>query len=96
MTTADEWSVSGLCVTAHPDRLDEVERMIGGRRGFEVHARDRQTGKLVVVQERASVDHHRRGLRELQALQGVLTAELVLHYQEPTDPHDDNPPGGRS
>ena len=96
MTTANDWSVSGLCVTTRPERLDEIEELIDGRDGFEVHARDQRTGKLVVVQERTSVDEHRRGLRELQALPGVLTAELVLHYQGPADQRDENTTGGRS
>jgi nitrate reductase NapAB chaperone NapD len=96
MTSADQWSVSGLSVTVRPDRLAEVEQSIDERRGFEVHARDPQTGKLIVVQERGSVDEHRRGLRELQALPGVLTAELVLHYQEPAGQCDENTTGGRS
>ena len=60
--------------TISSDVLAEIEELIAGRDGFEVHARDPQTGKLVVVQERVSVDEHRRGLRELHALPGVLTA----------------------
>jgi nitrate reductase NapAB chaperone NapD len=83
-------------VTARPDLLVEVEQMIDGRQGFEVHARDPQTGKLVVVQERASIDEHRQGLRELQALPGVLTAELVLHWEDPAGQYDENTTGGRS
>jgi len=82
MTKIEEWSVSGLCVTARADRLVEIEEIIGARPGLEVHARDPQSGKLVVVQERATIEEHQRGLRELQALPGVLTAELVLHYQD--------------
>ena len=85
MTKIEEWSVSGLCVTARADRLAEIEETIKARPGLEVHARDPQSGKLVVVQERATIEEHRQGLRELQALPGVLTAELVLHYQDPGD-----------
>jgi len=85
MTKIEEWSVSGLCVTARADRLAEIEETIGGRPGLEVHARDPQSGKLMVVQERATIEEHRQGLCELQALPGVLTAELVLHYRDPGD-----------
>jgi nitrate reductase NapAB chaperone NapD len=84
MTTAD-WSVSGLCVTARPENLETVEAMLNRLPGTEVHARDPHSGRLVVVQERASIEDHRRGLRELQALPGVLCAELVLHFQDPDD-----------
>lgn len=83
MTRIEKWSVSGLCVTTRADHLAEVEETISSRPGLEVHARDPQSGKLVVVQERATIKEHRQGLRELQVLPGVLTAELVLHYQDP-------------
>ena len=96
MTKIEEWSVSGLCVTARADRLVEIEEIIGARPGLEVHARDPQSGKLVVVQERATIEDHQRGLRELQALPGVLTAELVLHYQNPGDRPDPTITGDRT
>ena len=92
--TATEWSVSGLCVTARPENLDAVEAMLNSLPGTEVHARDPHSGRLVVVQERASIEDHRRGLRELQALPGVLAAELVLHFQDPDDRHNTSIPGG--
>jgi nitrate reductase NapAB chaperone NapD len=96
MTKIKEWSVSGLCVTARADRLAEIEEIIGSRSGLEVHARDPKSGKLVVVQERATIEEHRRGLRELQALPGVLTAELVLHYRDPGDQPGPTNPGDRT
>lgn len=94
MTTIDEWSVSGLCVTARPDRLVEIEETIAARPGFEVHARHPRTCKLVVIQERMTIEEHRRGLRELQQIPGVLTAELVLHYRDTSDEPDPPTSGG--
>ena len=64
--------------------------------GTEVHARDPHSGRLVVVQERASIEDHRQGLRELQALPGVLTAELVLHFLDPETRTATSTPGGAS
>lgn len=96
MTKIEEWSVSGLCVTTRADRLAEIEETISSRPGLEVHARDPQSGKLVVVQERATIEEHRQGLRELQALPGVLTAELVLHYRDSGDHPDPATPGDRT
>ncbi len=92
--TATDWSVSGLCVTARPENLDEIEALLNSLPGTGVHARDLHSGRLVVVQERASIEDHRQGLRELQALPGVLTAELVLHFQDPDDRPDTSTPGG--
>ena len=66
--TESTWSVSGLCVTARPEDLEKVAEMLNAMPGTEVHATDPDTGKLVVVQERATIAEHRRGLAELQAL----------------------------
>jgi nitrate reductase NapAB chaperone NapD len=77
------WSVAGLCVTARADDLDAVEALLSARPDLEVHARDDDSGRLVVVQERSTIREHRRGLEEIQALPGVLTAELVVHYNDP-------------
>ncbi len=76
------WSVAGLCVTARPGDLDEVEAFLSTRPDLEVHARDDERCRLIVVQERATIHDHRRGLEEIQGLPGVLTAELVVHYND--------------
>jgi nitrate reductase NapAB chaperone NapD len=81
--TNNEWSVAGLCVTARPVDLDAVEELLSARPDLEVHARDDDSGRLVVVQERTSTRDHRLGLEEIQVLPGVLTAELVVHYNDP-------------
>ncbi|MEE8192974.1 MAG: chaperone NapD [Gemmatimonadales bacterium] len=78
--TEVEWSVSGLCITARPERLAAVEEMLNERPGLEVHARDPQCGRLIAVQECATGEEHSQRRREMQALPGVLTADLVLHY----------------
>jgi nitrate reductase NapAB chaperone NapD len=81
--TKKEWSVSGLCITARPERLAEVEEMLNDRPGLEIYARDPQSGRLVAVQECATIEEHEQRLRQLQTLPGVLTADLVLHYNQP-------------
>jgi len=80
--TTTEWSVSGLCVTTRPEKLEATETLLSALPGIEVHARDPRTGRLVVIQERPTLEGHRQGLRTLQALPDVLTAELVFHYQD--------------
>ncbi len=83
--TKVKWSVSGLCVTARPVDVSAVADLLDGLAGVEVHASDPDNGRLVVVQEAASVAAHQDKLREIQALPGVLTANLVLHYRDPND-----------
>ena len=93
--TEVEWSVSGLCITARPERMAAVEVMLNERPGLEVHARDPQSGRLIAVQECTTVEEHQQRLRELQTLPGVLTAELVLHYKDPIDSGEPMTTGAR-
>jgi len=90
----ENWSVAGLCVTARPDDLDAVERRLRARPGLEVHARDNDSGRFVVVQEGRTVEDHRKGLEEIQALPGVLTADLVVHYADPECGNHERTTGG--
>lgn len=92
--TEGDWSVSGLCVTARHEDMEAVEAMLNRLPGIEVHGRDPHSGRLVVVQERASIEDHRQGLRNLQGLPGVLAAELVLHFRDPHDRPTPRQPGG--
>ena len=92
--TESEWSVSGLCITARPERLAAGEKMLNERRGLEGHARDPKSGRLIAVQECATVEEHQQRLRELQALPGVLTAELVLHYTDQVESTEPMTTGG--
>ena len=85
MTSGTDWSVSGLCLMVRPERFPEVERVLGELPWLEVHARDEATGRLVVVQEHATVEEHQQGLRRLQAIPHVLTADLVVHHKAPSD-----------
>ena len=80
-----KWSVSGLCVTARPEDLTAVAGLVSGLPDVEVHGSDPGNGRLVVVQEAASIKAHQDRLREIQGLPGVLTADLVVHYQDPED-----------
>ena len=94
--TATDWSVSGLCVTARPEDMEAVKAMLNRLPDIEVHGSDPHSGRLVVVQEKSSIEDHKQGLRELQSLPGVLAAELVLHFQDPDDRPKQNPPGDAS
>jgi len=95
MTTTD-WSVSGLCIVARPEDLTGLESSLNQRPGVEVHACDPSSGKLVVVQECTTVEEHRDGLREIQALPGVICADLVMLYQDIDETQRTTTPGGAS
>jgi len=89
MPTESGWSVSGLCLMVRPERMQDVENELDELEWLEVHTRDTATGRLVVVQEHNTVEEHQQGLRRLQAIPHVLTADLVVHY---TDRDEDSSP----
>ena len=74
--------ISGLVVTARPGCLDAARRAIEALPGLEVHGEDATSCKLIVVQDLPTLDDHVEGLRRVQALPEVLTAELVCHVDE--------------
>lgn len=79
MVTDAERSVSGLCLMVRPEHLDEVESQLCEISWLEIHAREDSTGRLIVVQEHETVKEHQEGLRRLQTIPNVLTADLVVH-----------------
>lgn len=84
--TMSNLSVSGLRVTARPADLEVVRSLLNQRPGVEVHATDPATGRLIVTLECPTIGDHQLGLRGIRAVEGVLAADLVMHYRDP-DPH---------
>ena len=84
MITDAVGSVSGLCLMVRPEHLREVEASLRELDWIEVYARDEATGRLIVVQEHETVEEHEKGLRKLQAVPHVLTADLVVHHKLPS------------
>jgi len=75
-------NISGIVVTALPEHVAEVARSLAALPGLEVHHTDSASGKLVVVQEAASVGEEVEGFKRIRALPHVVAADLVQHYFE--------------
>jgi periplasmic nitrate reductase NapD len=73
-------NISGIVVGCAPTGIDACAAALSALPGIEVHAQDRARGRLVITQETASTGEQEDGLRLIQALPGVLHAELVYHY----------------
>ncbi len=83
-------SVSGLCLMVRPEHLDDVESYLAELDWVDVYARDQTRGRLIVVQEHQTTKEHQEGLRRLQAVPHVLTADLVVHHSLPFDEGAEN------
>lgn len=84
MTTETMGSVSGLCLMVGSGHMGDVEASLRDLDWVEIHARDEATGRLIVVQEHQTIEEHQRGLRRLQEVPHVLTADLVVHHKLPS------------
>jgi nitrate reductase NapD len=73
-------NLSGILVAAQPDDVDAIVAQLNELPGVSVHQRDDETGRVIVVQEAASVQREVEGLKRIKALPKVVFAELVYHY----------------
>jgi nitrate reductase NapAB chaperone NapD len=73
-------NLSGIVVFTTPAFVPDVAERLAALEFVEVTHVDAAGGRIVVVQERASVAEEMDGLREIQRLPGVVTADLVAHY----------------
>ena len=75
-------NISGIVVTALPEKVAEVARSLSALAGLEVFQTDVASGKLVVVQEAPSVGTEVEGFKRIRALPHVIAVDLVQHYFE--------------
>ncbi|MGE5665468.1 MAG: chaperone NapD [Betaproteobacteria bacterium] len=73
---------SGILVTVAPAASDAMAGTLASLPGVEVHQIDRASGRIVVVQEAASVDAETEGFTRIRSLPGVIDAALVYHRFE--------------
>lgn len=73
-------NLSGILVVADAARIDVVLADLAALEGVEVHAADRASGRIVVVQEAPDVDAEVAGFMRIRTLPHVLAADLVCHY----------------
>lgn len=75
-------NLSGIAVTTQPEWVEDVANALAAIEGVEVFQTDTASGKLVVVQEAASVGAEVEGFKRIRALPHVMAVDLVQHYFE--------------
>jgi nitrate reductase NapD len=81
-TISHAMNISSVVVRVSPENVADGVRRLGDLPGVEVQFTDAARGRIVVTQESATTDEQEAGLRRIQALPGLLSAELVCHYFE--------------
>jgi len=80
-----EQHYSGILVLAGTADLDRCRAELESLDGIEVHFLYPDSGRIIAVQETATVEEQKEGLRRIQALPSVRTAALVEHRIEATE-----------
>lgn len=74
-------NLSGIVVVVdRPENIEPVAQAVAALPGIEVAQVDRTSGRLVLVQEAASVGEEMDGFRAVQRTAGVVNVDLVFHY----------------
>ena len=90
MVSGNELTCSGIVVTVRPAEIGRVRRSLEELDGVRVHQEDPASGRLVVTQTGGSDREQAEGLRRIQKVPGVLTADLVYYHRGAPD--DDGKP----
>ncbi|MBO5659078.1 MAG: chaperone NapD [Duodenibacillus sp.] len=76
---------SGLVVTCLTPHFDDIITTLEGMPGVEIHQKDVETCRLVVVIEGETIDSETQTFKAISAIKGVADVSLVVH-REDTDP----------
>ncbi len=70
---------SGILVITRPSDFESCVRELEALDGIEVHHRDPESGRIIVVQEGSTPEEHENKLIGIRGLPHVILAELVYH-----------------
>ena len=73
-------NLSGVLVVTRPETLSSVALALSALPGVEVHQQDPDCGRLVAVLEAPDIAAETALLKLVQAVPGVVLAEMVTHY----------------
>ena len=75
-------NISGILVVVSPQRVDSMIELLQQMDGIDVHHIDAATGRIVITQEAATIRDEVDGLKRIQALPGIILAEMSYHNFE--------------
>lgn len=77
----DNMIISSIIVQARPEVVTAVSTQAAAMSGVEVHATD-PAGKIVIVLENRTDGELSDCIAEINAIEGVLSANLVFHHTD--------------
>jgi len=73
-------NLSGILVVSTPSEIDQLIDTLNAMPDIEVHHVDRDSCKMIAVQEAESINDEIDGLKKIKQLPGIVLAEMVYHY----------------
>ena len=73
-------NLSGILVVSTPTAINGLIDTLNAMPGIEVHNIDRDSSRMIVVQEAESVHDEIAGLKKIKKLPGIVLADMVYHY----------------
>lgn len=73
-------NLSGILVVSTPSEIDQLIDALKAIPNIEVHHVDRDSCRMIIVQEAESIHDEIDGLKKVKQLPGIVLAEMVYHY----------------
>ncbi len=73
-------NLSGILVISTPSEIDAVIDALNALPDVEVHHVDRDSSRIIIVQEAETINDEVTGLKKIKKMPGIVLAELVYHY----------------
>ena len=78
-------NISSIVVQALPKNIDELVEYFKNEDYVDYHLSDKATGKIIVTIEGAGVEEEIKKLVKIQQVPNVITADMMMTYQEELD-----------
>ena len=78
-------NISSIVVQALPKHIDELVEYFKNADYVDYHLSDKEKGKIIVTIEGEGVDEEIKKLVKIQQLPNVITADMMMTYQEELD-----------
>ncbi len=78
-------NISSIVVQALPKHIDELIEYFQNEEYVDYHFSDKATGKIIVTIEGDGVEEEIKKLVKIQQLPNVITADMMMTYQEELD-----------
>lgn len=78
-------NISSIVVQTRSERYDEVKAALEASELCDYHFGDKEKGKMIVTIEGKNVEEEIKKLKGVQAIPGVIAADMMQTYQEELD-----------